>query len=259
MCSCSSKRHPGGGGLSPPRCFGNYSFDEEFPRSRSKNVILFGATGMVGQGVLRECLQSPEVESILSIVRRPTGRQHPKLRQIATGISTDFSAIEQELTGFDACFFCLGVSSLGMSARDYERVTYDFTLSAARTLARRNPSMTFVYVSGAGTDSSEHGSTRWARVKAAPKMPSSSCLSKPPTPFARPTSSRCTESWAAARWTASPTIGWRAAPLPPVEELLLSELSVTSPPTAGGTRHDPRRPAARRSGCWKTAISTYSC
>jgi len=120
---------------------------------------------MVGQGVLRECLKSPEVESILSIGRRPTGRNHPKLCEIAHQHFADFSAIEEQLAGFDACFFCIGVSSLGMSAADYERVTYDFTLSAARTLARRNPQMTFIYVSGTGTDSSEHGSTRWARVK----------------------------------------------------------------------------------------------
>jgi uncharacterized protein YbjT (DUF2867 family) len=128
-------------------------------------VILFGATGRVGQGVLQECLESPEVESVLSISRRPTGRQHSKLREIAHQDFADFSAIEEQLAGFDACFFCLGVSSLGMSAQDYERVTHDFTLAAARSLARRNPQMTFVYVSGAGTDSSEHGSSRWARVK----------------------------------------------------------------------------------------------
>jgi uncharacterized protein YbjT (DUF2867 family) len=128
-------------------------------------VILFGATGMVGQGVLQECLESGEVDTILSIGRRPAGRQHPKLREIAHQDFADFSAIEEQLAGFDACFFCLGVSSLGMSAGDYERVTHDFTLSAARTLARRNPKMTFIYVSGTGTDSSEHGSTRWARVK----------------------------------------------------------------------------------------------
>src|ERR1035438_4377925 len=120
---------------------------------------------MVGQGVLLESLDSPEVESVLSIGRRATGRQHPKLREIAHQDFMDFSSIEGELAGYDACFFCLGVSSLGMSAEDYERVTYDFTLSAARTLAGQNPKMTFIYVSGTGTDSSERGSSRWARVK----------------------------------------------------------------------------------------------
>jgi uncharacterized protein YbjT (DUF2867 family) len=128
-------------------------------------VILFGATGMVGQGVLQECLLSPEVDSILSIGRRANGQPQPKLREIVHQDFTDFSAIEGELSGYDACFFCLGVSSLGMKEADYRRVTYDFAVSAARTLARLNPNMTFIYVSGSGTDSSEHGATMWARVK----------------------------------------------------------------------------------------------
>ena len=129
------------------------------------NVVLFGATGMVGQGVLRECLIDPEVQMVLSIGRRPTGRQDAKLREVVHRDFLDFSAIENELSGFDACFFCLGVSSLGMKEDDYRRVTYDFTLAAARTLARLNPGMTFVYVSGTGTDSSERGRVMWARVK----------------------------------------------------------------------------------------------
>jgi uncharacterized protein YbjT (DUF2867 family) len=130
-------------------------------------VILFGATGMVGQGVLQECLRSPEVESVLSIVRRAAGRPNPKLREIVHQDFTDFSTIERELSGYDACFFCLGVSSLGMTEADYRRVTYDFALAAARTLATLNPKMTFIYVSGSGTDSSERGGTMWARVKGA--------------------------------------------------------------------------------------------
>ena len=128
-------------------------------------VILFGATGMVGQGVLQECLRSGEVESVLSIARGTTGKTHPKLREIAHRDFTDFSAIEGELRGYDACFFCLGVSSIGMNEADYRRVTYDFTLAAARVLARQNPGMTFIYVSGSGTDSSGNGKTMWARVK----------------------------------------------------------------------------------------------
>jgi uncharacterized protein YbjT (DUF2867 family) len=128
-------------------------------------VILFGATGMVGQGVLQECLRSPEVESILSIGRRATGQPRPKLREIAHQDFTDFSAIEGDLSGYEACFFCLGVSSLGLKEADYRQVTYDFALAAARTLARLNPQMTFIYASGTGTDSSEHGATMWARVK----------------------------------------------------------------------------------------------
>jgi uncharacterized protein YbjT (DUF2867 family) len=119
----------------------------------------------VGQGVLQECLGSQEVESILSIGRRATAQTHSKLREIVHRDFTDFSAIEGELSGFDACFFCLGVSSLGMKEADYRRVTYDFALAAAQTLARLNPAMTFIYVSGAGTDSTGRGATMWARVK----------------------------------------------------------------------------------------------
>ena len=128
-------------------------------------VILFGASGMVGQGVLRECLLDPEVTAVLSIVRSPTGQQHTKLREIVHKDFFDFTSLESELSGFDACFFCLGVSSAGMSEENYRRVTYDITLAAAITLAKLNPTMTFVYVSGAGTDSSERGRAMWARVK----------------------------------------------------------------------------------------------
>jgi len=128
-------------------------------------AILFGATGMVGQGVLRECLRSQEVDMVLSVGRRTTGQPHPKLREIAHQDFTDFSPIDGELTGYDACFFCLGVSSIGMNESEYRRVTYDFTLAAGQTLARLNPNTTFIYVSGAGTDSSGQGSTMWARVK----------------------------------------------------------------------------------------------
>ena len=129
------------------------------------NVVLFGATGMVGQGVLRECLLDPEVQNVLSIGRATTGQRHPKLRELVHRDFLDFSAIESELAGFDACFFCLGVSSVGMKEEDNRRVTYDFTMAAARVLVRHNPGMTFVYVSGTGTDSSERGRTMWARVK----------------------------------------------------------------------------------------------
>jgi len=128
-------------------------------------VILFGASGMVGQGVLRECLLDPEVTSVLLIVRSSTGQQHPKLREIVHKNFFDFSSIESELSGFDACFFCLGVSSAGMSEQNYRRTTYDITLAAAQTLVKINPHMTFIYVSGAGTDSSESGRMMWARVK----------------------------------------------------------------------------------------------
>jgi len=128
-------------------------------------VILFGATGMVGQGVLRECLLDADVESVLVIGRSPTGQRHAKLREIIHDDFLDYSAIESELRGYDACFFCLGVSSVGMNEERYRHLTYDITLAAARTLARLNPQMAFVYVTGRGTDSSEKGSLMWARVK----------------------------------------------------------------------------------------------
>ena len=128
-------------------------------------VILFGATGMVGQGVLRECLIDPGVDRVLSVVRNAGGVEHPKLREIVHRDFLDFSSIERDLSGFDACFFCLGVSSVGMDAEQYRIVTYDITMAAARTLVALNPGMTFVYVSGMGTDSSEQGRVRWARVK----------------------------------------------------------------------------------------------
>jgi uncharacterized protein YbjT (DUF2867 family) len=128
-------------------------------------VILFGATGMVGQGVLRECLLDAGVESVLAVGRSPTGQRHPKLREIVHDNFTDYSAIESELKGYDACFFCLGVSSVGMNEERYRHLTYDITLAAATTLARLNPGMVFTYVTGRGTDSTERGSLMWARVK----------------------------------------------------------------------------------------------
>jgi uncharacterized protein YbjT (DUF2867 family) len=128
-------------------------------------VILFGATGMVGQGVLRECLRDPEVVQVLSVGRSASGQQHSKLTEIIRGNFLDYSDIEPQLSGYDACFFCLGVSSVGMDAERYRYLTYDITLAAAKTLARLNPQMTFVYVTGAGTDSTELGRVMWARVK----------------------------------------------------------------------------------------------
>ncbi|HEX3903343.1 MAG TPA: NAD(P)H-binding protein [Polyangia bacterium] len=128
-------------------------------------VILFGASGMVGQGVLRECLRDPRVTTVLAVGRSSTAETHAKLRQIVHPDFTDFSSLEAELGGADACFFCLGVSSAGMSEADYRRVTFDFTLAAARTLAKASPGLTFIYVSGTGTDSSARGRSMWARVK----------------------------------------------------------------------------------------------
>jgi uncharacterized protein YbjT (DUF2867 family) len=128
-------------------------------------VLLFGATGMVGQGVLRECLQDPGVEQVAALGRSATGVQHPKLVDIRHADLANYAGIEDRLHGFDACFFTLGVSSAGMKEADYDRVTYGFTLAAGETLGRLNPGMAFIYVSGAGTDSTERGRTMWARVK----------------------------------------------------------------------------------------------
>jgi uncharacterized protein YbjT (DUF2867 family) len=129
------------------------------------NVILFGGTGMVGQGVLRECILAPGVQRILSIARSRSGQQHPKLREAVPNDFYDLSSIESELSGYDACFFTLGVTSAGLNEQQYSHVTYDLTLAAAKPLATLNPGMTFIYVSGAGTDSSESGRVMWARIK----------------------------------------------------------------------------------------------
>jgi uncharacterized protein YbjT (DUF2867 family) len=128
-------------------------------------VLIFGATGMVGQGVLRECLRAPDVEVVASVGRGATGLQDPKLREIVHSEMGSLAAIEARLTGFDACFFSLGVSAAGMKEADYDRITYGLTLAAAQTLSRLNPGMTFIYVSGEGTDSSERGRVMWARIK----------------------------------------------------------------------------------------------
>ena len=122
---------------------------------------------MVGRGVLRECLLDADVEKVLLIGRRATGQKNPKIQEIVRADLGDLSASDAELTGYDACFFCLGVSSVGMPEADYRRVTYDLTIGVAGRLAKLNPSMTFIYVSGQGTDSSENGRTNWARVKGA--------------------------------------------------------------------------------------------
>jgi uncharacterized protein YbjT (DUF2867 family) len=120
---------------------------------------------MVGHSALRECLLDPDVNYVTSVVRSPTKSTNAKLRELVLLDFTNYSAVETELTGLDACFFCLGVASSGMSEADYTRITHDFTLAAATTLAKLNPSMTFVYVSGSGTDSTERGRIMWARVK----------------------------------------------------------------------------------------------
>jgi len=129
------------------------------------NVLLFGATGMIGQGVLRECLLDPGVDSVLAVGRTPPSGPHPKLRVLVHQDFLDFSTVADDMTGVDACFFCLGVSSAGMTEPDYRRVSYDIPLAAAHVLAARNPGMTFIFVSGAGADSTGQGRLMWARVK----------------------------------------------------------------------------------------------
>src|SRR5260370_24265448 len=128
-------------------------------------VLIFGGTGMVGQGVLRECLLDPDVDVVRTVGRSATGVKHPKLSETVHSDLMNYSGIEADLSGFDACFFCLGVSSAGMSEPEYESVTYGVTIAAAQTSSRLNPEMTFVYVSGSGTDSSEKERVMWARVK----------------------------------------------------------------------------------------------
>lgn len=128
-------------------------------------VLLFGASGMVGQGVLRECLASPDVEEVVCVVRKPLGQAHAKLAELVQDDVADLSALAKALPKFDACFFPLGVSSAGMKEDAYRKVTHDLTLSIARQLHEANPELAFVYVSGAGTDSTEKGRSMWARVK----------------------------------------------------------------------------------------------
>jgi nucleoside-diphosphate-sugar epimerase len=128
-------------------------------------TIITGATGMVGEGVLLECLTHPDVEQVLVINRKPGGYSHAKLREIIHRDFFDLTPIQQQLSGFDACFFCAGVSSVGMSKEEYSRITHDLTLNVAQLLAKLNPEMVFCYVTGAGTDSSEQGRTAWARIK----------------------------------------------------------------------------------------------
>lgn len=130
-------------------------------------VVLFGASGMVGQGALRELLLDADVEGVLAIGRTATGQRHPKLKELLQDDVSDLRMLEAELKDYGACLFCLGVSALGMSESDYKRITYDLTLKVAQALERLNPKMTFVYVSGGGTDSTERGDVMWARVKGA--------------------------------------------------------------------------------------------
>ncbi|WP_428328578.1 NAD-dependent epimerase/dehydratase family protein [Mucilaginibacter sp.] len=128
-------------------------------------AIITGTTGMVGEGVLHECLQHPDVASVLVINRKPCEVTHPKLKEIIHADFFDITAIESQLSGYNACYFCSGVSSVGMKEPEYYKMTYTLTLHVAETLSRVNPEMTFCYASGSGTDSTEKGRSMWARVK----------------------------------------------------------------------------------------------
>lgn len=138
---------------------------ESRPARTKIKAIVTGATGMVGEGVLMECLRHPDVEQVLVITRRPSGVSHPKLKEIIHNDFCDLTPIQDELKGYNACYFCLGVSSVGMSEADYTRVTYDLTMHVARLLSSLNRDMVFCYVTGSGTDSTEKGRSMWARVK----------------------------------------------------------------------------------------------
>jgi uncharacterized protein YbjT (DUF2867 family) len=129
------------------------------------NVLIFGATGMVGQGVLRECLQASDVALVQTVGRAPTGQSHSKLRELVHAEMWLYEGVETELAGFDACFFCIGVSAAGMGEKQYTHLTYDMALAAATTLVRLNPRMVFIYVSGAGADSSGTSKIMWERVR----------------------------------------------------------------------------------------------
>ncbi len=128
-------------------------------------AIITGTTGMVGKGVLLECLDSPEVESVVVVNRKPIDLQHEKLKEVIHSDFFDLSNIKNELTGFNTCFFCMGITSVGINEQDYTRITYDLTINFAKEVLSVNPGMKFCYVSGAGTDSTEKGRTMWARVK----------------------------------------------------------------------------------------------
>lgn len=128
-------------------------------------VIVTGATGMVGEGVLQVCLNRPEVEQVLIINRKPSGITHPKLKEIVHSDFFNLASTESQMVNVDACFFCLGVSSVGMKEEEYFKLTHTLTITFANALAKQNPNMTFCYVSGAGTDSTEKGKSMWARVK----------------------------------------------------------------------------------------------
>jgi hypothetical protein len=133
--------------------------------SEGIKVIITGSTGMVGEGVLLVCLDNPGVSNVLIINRKPLGINHPKLKEIIHEDFNDLTPVAEQLAGYDACFFCLGISSMGVKIDKYRKVTYDLTMHFGETVSRLNPGMVFIYVAGAGTDSTEKGKVEWARIK----------------------------------------------------------------------------------------------
>ena len=139
--------------------------NDKYAEVNKLRVVITGVTGMVGEGVLHECLLSPDVEKVMVVSRKPYGITHPKLSEIILPDFFDLSSVESALGGYNACFFCLGVSSVGMKKEVYEHLTHDLTIGFAKVLVKQNSDMSFCYVSGAGTDSTEKGRLHWARVK----------------------------------------------------------------------------------------------
>lgn len=189
-------------------------------------VLLFGATGMVGAGALLECLADPRVESVLSISRSPTGRTHPKLREVIHPNFFAYDDLQADFASSDACFFCLGVSSVGMSQAAYTRLTCDLTLAAAGAMVAVNPRLTFCYVSGLGTDSSEQGRTMWARVKGRTEnallaLPFKAAYMFRPGYIQPVKGVRSKTGWYQAFYTV-------AAPLSPIIQRLLPQVSTTT-------------------------------
>src|SRR5712671_2031032 len=207
---------------------------------------------MVGQGVLRECLLDAGVEQVLAIGRSDTGQQHAKLQEITSTDLFNLATIESHLTGFDACFFCLGVSAAGMSEQDYRRLTYDLTMSVDKTLSRLNPEMTFVYVSGAGTDSSERSRMMWARVKGKTendllKLPFRAAYMFRPGYIQPLHGIRTKTRWYGAMYTVM-------APLYPIWKWLLPKY--VTPPSAWAAPCSTSPGMVRRSASWKIRTST---
>ncbi len=166
MAICAPTTAPDGSAVHDANLQSGQAHAAQPPHAKqTMKIILFGATGMVGQGVLRECLQAPDVTQVLSVGRTPSALAHPKLHDLVLKDLLDYDRVAAQFAGYSACFFCLGATAAGKTEAQYALINHDIPLAAGQTLARVNPNMTFIYVSGAGTDSSEQGKVMWARVK----------------------------------------------------------------------------------------------